>query len=96
MDKTITPDKFSDLPLLLAMARDPETGGVVVMLDSTAFAHPGMWGIVIADLVQHVANAYVQDGMAAAPVLAEIRTIVLAELASPTDKAKPVRWETDA
>jgi hypothetical protein len=93
MGTTITPSEFSDLPLLLAMARDPETGGVVVMLDPTSFEHPGAWGIVIADLVQHVANAYAQDGMAAAPVLAQIRSVVLAELESPTDKAVPMRWE---
>jgi hypothetical protein len=93
MNKTLTPSEFNDLPLLLALARDPETEGVVVMLDPTSFEHPGAWGIVIADLVQHVANAYAQDGLAAAPVLAEIRRIVLAELDAPTDKAVPMRWE---
>jgi len=93
VNKTLTPSEVNDLPLLLALARDPETGGVVVMLDPTSFAHPGAWGIVIADLVQHVANAYAQDGMAAAPVLAEIRRIVLAELDAPTDKTVPMRWE---
>jgi len=92
VDNTITKEEFQVLDPILVMQRD-EKGRVVVALNVDAFEHPGTWGVVIADLVQHVANAYAQDGMAAAPVLAEIRRIVLAELDAPTDKAQGIRWE---
>jgi len=92
MQETISKEEFEVLDPILVMQRD-DKGRVVVALNVMAFEHPGMWGIVIADIVQHVANAYAQEGLAAAPVLAEIRRIVRAELDSPTDKAQAARWE---
>jgi hypothetical protein len=90
---TISLEEFRSLRPVLLCQLDEDTGGIVVALDNHAFSTPGVWGIVIADLVQHIANAYAQDGMAAAPVMAQIRSVVLAELESPTDKAVPMRWE---
>jgi hypothetical protein len=92
MQETISKEEFEVLDPILVMQRD-DKGRVVVALNVMAFEHPGAWGIVIADLVQHVANAYAQEGLAASPTLAEIRRIVLAELDAPTDKAQSARWE---
>ncbi len=92
MQETISKEEFEVLDPILVLQQD-DKGRVIVALNVAAFAHPGAWGIVIADLVQHVANAYAQEGLAAAPVMAEIRRIVLAELDAPTDKAQSVRWE---
>jgi hypothetical protein len=92
MQETISKEEFEVLDPILVLQQD-DKGRVIVALNVAAFEHPGAWGIVIADLVQHVANAYAQEGLAAAPVMSEIRRIVLAELDAPTDKAQSVRWE---
>ena len=47
---------------------------------------PGTWGIMLADLARHVANAYAQDkGLDRTETLGRIRLILAAELNSPTD-----------
>lgn len=90
---TITPDEFRALRPVLLCQLDEDTGGVVVAMDIQAFSAPGVWGVVIADLVQHVANAYAQEGMAPTEVLREVRSIVLRELTAPTDKPQSLRWD---
>ena len=95
MHDTISKEAFNNLQPVLVIQRDDD-GHVVVAIDTQAFDTPAVWGIIVADLAQHIANAYEQDGLSGAAVLAEIRQILLAELGSPTDKARALQWETDA
>lgn len=92
---TISPEEFRALRPVLFCQLDEDTGGVIVALDTHAFSAPAVWGIVLADLVQHVANAYAQDGMAASAVLREVREVVLRELEKPTDKPHSLRWDAE-
>ena len=47
---------------------------------------PATWGIMLADLAGHVANAYHQQrGLARGEVLSEIRTMFNKEIEVPTD-----------
>ena len=92
---TISLEEFRSLRPVLLCQLDEDTGGIVVALDNHAFSTPGVWGIVIADLVQHIANAYAQDGMVGSAVLREVREVVLRELERPTDKPHSLRWEAE-
>ena len=48
--------------------------------------NPGVWGIMLSDLAQHVANAYEQQGVGTREdVLQSIVSVFLAEFAEPTD-----------
>lgn len=78
-------------PCLVAY-NDPENG-LVVMLDNNEFDTPAIWGIVLADVVQHLVNAYVKDGMSAREVKTDITTMLLSELTTPTAKAHRVEPE---
>ena len=50
---------------------------------------PAAWGIMLADLAQHVANAYEQDeAIERSRVLQRIKTAFNAEIDSPTDAPK--------
>lgn len=91
--RTITPEEFDAMRPILVIKKDGDDPGLVVALDNGAFERPGAWGIVIADLVQHVANAYQQDGYSGRAILEEVRRIVLAELERPTDKPEACDWE---
>jgi hypothetical protein len=73
-------------PCLVAY-NNPEEG-LVVMLDNNEFDTPAIWGIVLADIVQHLVNAYVKDGMSAREVRADIIQMLMAELNTPTAKAE--------
>ena len=47
---------------------------------------PGAWGVMLADLVGHIANAYVQEGSSDAGVVtARILEMFNAEVERPTD-----------
>jgi Domain of unknown function (DUF5076) len=49
---------------------------------------PEAWGIVLANLAGHVANAYEQAlGLNRAETMRKITDLLVAELANPTDKA---------
>jgi hypothetical protein len=78
-------------PFLVAF-NNPEQG-LVVMVDNNEFDSPGIWGIVLADIVQHLVNAYTKDGMSGQAARAEIVTYLHMELNSPTDKAQRVAGE---
>ena len=78
-------------PFLLAF-NNPEQG-LVVMVDNNEFDSPGIWGIVLADIVQHLVNAYTKDGMSGQAARAEIITYLQMELSAPTDKAERVAGE---
>jgi hypothetical protein len=73
-------------PCLVAY-NHPENG-LVVMLDNNEFDAPAIWGIVLADIVQHLVNAYVKDGMSAREVRSDIISMLMTELETPTAKAQ--------
>lgn len=72
----------------VVMFNGPE--GLVCMVNNNEFETPAIWGIVIADLVKHIVNAYAKDGMAGPHVHQEIVHYLLSELESPTAKAQRV------
>jgi hypothetical protein len=71
----------------LAAFRNPD-GDMVVMVDNNEFDAPGIWGIVVADIVQHVVNAYVRDGMSGREVRESILEMLISELENPSEKAQ--------
>ena len=72
-------------PCLVAY-NHPENG-LVVMLDNNEFETPAIWGIVLADIVQHLVNAYIKDGMSGREVREDIVAMLMAEINVPTSKA---------
>ena len=78
-------------PFLVAF-NNPEQG-LVVMVNNNEFDSPGIWGIVLADIVQHLVNAYTKDGMSGQAARDEIITYLQMELNAPTDKAHRVDGE---
>jgi len=51
----------------------------------TTWKDPGAWGLVLADIARHAANAYANEGHNHTDVLTRIRQLLDAELSSPTD-----------
>ena len=86
--------KTPDIQPCLVLFNDPDAG-LVCMLNNNEFETPGIWGIVLADLVQHVVNAYQKDGMSGPAVRRDIIEFLLAELDAPTAKAVSVDPECD-
>lgn len=76
----------------LVLFNDPDKG-LVCMLNNNEFETPGIWGIVLADVVQHIVNAYVKDGMGGREVRADIIQMLTSELSAPTAKAQRVEPE---
>jgi len=57
----------------------------------TTWSDPGAWGLVLADLARHVANAYESEGVQSAKSAErQIRAALLAELESPTSDVDPM------
>jgi Domain of unknown function (DUF5076) len=52
----------------------------------TTWNDAGAWGLVLADIARHAANAYANEGHNAAEVLARIQQVMNAEFSEPTDK----------
>ena len=86
MKTTRPPRAVSRIKPCLVVYNDPE-GGLVVMVDTGALATPGIWGIAVADIVQHITNAHVTQGMAYAAVREDIIYYLLAELNQPSARA---------
>ena len=57
------------------------------MMNLDEFETPGIWGIVVADVVKHLVNAYTGRGFAPQAVHAEIVHFLMVELENPSDKA---------
>jgi hypothetical protein len=88
----VTQEEFDQGTPILMVLRRPNGEGLLTAMDISAFDSPSAWGIVIADLVQHVANAYAQEGMHGGATHGAVREIVLKELSAPTEKVTSARW----
>jgi hypothetical protein len=88
--------RAKELLIPAAALEDPEVFEVLrvwvakqgqhVSLDPGIWDDPFVWGMVLADLAGHIANAYEQmAGLDRADVLKRIKAGLDAELASPTD-----------
>ena len=63
-------------------------GAQHVTLKHDVWPDPAAWGILLADLARHVANAYGQSGRDPGDVCRRIREGFEAEMESPTDAPK--------
>lgn len=63
--------------------------GIQVALKTT-FSDPGAWGIVLADLANHVANAYSHEGIDRDTALSRLKAAFDAEWNNPTDMPSEV------
>jgi len=62
-------------------------GGLVCNLRPSTWPDPGAWGIVLADVARHVANALREDrGDEPSATVAKIRDLFNKELNHPTDE----------
>jgi hypothetical protein len=60
--------------------------GQHVSLRTDVWKDPAAWGVMLADLARHVANAYAREaGLDQAKTLQRIKAAIDAELGSPTD-----------
>jgi len=51
----------------------------------TTWKDAGAWGLLLADVARHAANAYANEGQSRAKVLGKIRQLLDAEFSQPTD-----------
>lgn len=70
----------------LVVVNTPEDG-MVVMLNNHEFDTPAIWGIVVADIVAHIVNAYAADGVAWKEAREQLLQTLLCELDHPTARA---------
>ena len=54
----------------------------------TTWKDSGAWGLLLADVAKHAANAYANEGADPDDTLTRIRALFDAEMSSPTDTAK--------
>src|SRR5437764_9847456 len=62
-------------------------GSQHVSLKPGVWKDPAAWGLMLADLAKHVANAYAADGMDRAQALRRVYQGLQVEMESPTDEA---------
>ena len=62
-----------------------DDGKACCMLDVETFSEPGIWGVVLADVVEHVSNAYSQRGMDRDAVRDAVIQLFTMEVDQPTD-----------
>ena len=64
-------------------------GGQHVSINPFVWKDPEAWGIVLADLAGHLANAYQQEmGLNREETMRKIADLLVAELTNPTDTPK--------
>jgi hypothetical protein len=91
--------QFNELPIPDMAKKDPKsfeilrvwmTGtGQYVILKPGVTSDPAGWGLVIADVMRHLANAYEQaEGRDKSTTFERIRAGLEAELSSPTDRPR--------
>jgi hypothetical protein len=57
----------------------------------TTWKDAGAWGLLLADVARHAANAYANEGQNRAEVLSKIRQLLDAEFSRPTDNPIELR-----
>src|SRR5262249_50632359 len=88
--------KRSELPIPDAAKGDSDAvqilriwiggGSQPVSLKTGVWEDPAAWGLMLADLAKHVANAYAEGGMDRAEALRRVYQGLQAEMESPTDE----------
>jgi len=78
---------------ILVVAQD-EDGSLLVRL-APVYDEPAVWGIVIADIAKHLANAYGDRGFVPSVTLRKIQEIVITEFNKPTAQAFRVTVDDD-
>lgn len=78
--------------LALFITRDGNDAGVGV--DPTVFPSPQSFGVILAELPDHIASAYTESGSERRLLVQELRKIILAEWMNPTGKAQEVEDES--
>jgi hypothetical protein len=71
---------------ILVMRRHAD-GAISNAIAVETFEQPGVWGIVLADCVQHLVNAYTSMGYESQSVRSHILDTLQREIEQPTDKA---------
>ena len=61
-------------------------GSQHISLKTGVWEDPAAWGLMLADLAKHVANAYAADGMDRAEALCRVYQGLQVEIESPTDE----------
>jgi len=64
--------------------------GMICTFNAAEFEDPGPWGIVLADVIQHITNGYAGRGFPREVVRAYILSVLDRELSSPTSEAQVV------
>jgi len=57
----------------------------------TTWKSPAAWGLMLADVARHAANAYANEGHNHEEVISAIRKMFDAEFANPTDEAREMK-----
>lgn len=57
----------------------------------TTWKDAGAWGLLLADIARHAANAYANEGQDKADVFGRIRKLLDAEFSRPTDNPAELR-----
>ena len=88
--------KRSELHIPEAAKKDPDAVEILriwiagdsqhVSLKTGVWVDPAAWGLMLADLARHVANAYAADGMDRAEALRRVYQGLQVEMESPTDE----------
>jgi hypothetical protein len=71
--------------------------GMICTINIAEFEDPGPWGIVLADVIQHLTNGYEGRGFPKEAVRAYILSVLHRELSTPTSEACAVNgaWTED-
>jgi len=70
--------------LIVAIREDGDEDAPIMFASTSNDKTPAWWGILLHDLVQHLANGYTRDGMSPVAAKAEILKYFAVEARSPT------------
>jgi hypothetical protein len=84
----VIPPKAASNPEAIEFIRAWKVGEAMhVSLDHSAWRQPAAWGIALADIVQHFADACEKsEGWPREEIIKQVATMFNAELNNPTDK----------
>jgi hypothetical protein len=87
---TMLKDVLGEDSQLLLVASEAEDGKTIVIV-RTLYGDPRHFGVLIADLVTHVANAYVEEGFDPISVRNSLLQALGDELDFPTDSPQAIK-----